>query len=228
MFRFQTYISRSYAHTNFNILRNFQRLVLSSLSSRFRIIRNIIFLHSRLFNFSNSFGFTSYDKLFLFVSLGYSFYYYNFYPFFFSKTKGLSFFFEIPHIFVSSLTGLSNLALSPLIELFSDKAIFLYRPYRNSYDLILFLKQIFNLNILNFWISNYQFYKFSLQPFWLIKNVLLDKKILFFWISNFPTFSSDFNFMYDFKGTSFYFSILGFLLNGLVLIVKPIILFFAS
>jgi len=161
----------------------------------------------------------------VFFSFGFNSHNYNFFPFFVSKRKGLSFFFQIPYMFSGLLSALSCLAVLPVVEMFSDKNICLYRPFRNSYDIVFYLKDVFNLSGVKFWLSIYEIDNFVLHSEWLLKTFPFDKKVLFFWISNYQRFNSSFESFFTSKGYNVYFSILGFLFNGLVVVFKSTFLF---
>jgi hypothetical protein len=113
--------------------------------------------------------------------------------------------------------ALANLAILPVVEMFSDKSIYMYRPCRDCYDLIFSLKTFFRLSDPRLWFYNYGVEKIIISPGWLLKAFPLDKKVLYFWISNyhrgFGSFSCS---IYH----NFYFSILCCLFNGIVFVIK--------
>lgn len=206
-------------------LRNFQRLFFVSMSSKLKVFCQNLYFNSEYFFYLDFFSFSSFEKIIMFFNLGYEFYNYNLFPFFISKRKGLSFFFQIPSIFSGSLLALSHLAVLPVVEMFLDKAICLYRPFRNSYDIILYLKDVFDLGRLKFWLSTYQIGNFTLHSEWLLKVFPFDKKVLFFWVLNYHRLNASFESFFISKNNNFYFSILGFLFNGLVFVFKLTFLF---
>lgn len=220
MFKFQVYISQAYSMSQMIRLRNFQRLLFVSMSSRLKVVFQNLYFNSQYF-----FHFTSLEKMTIFFSLGYEFYSYNLFPFFISKRKGLSFFFQIPLIFSASLLALSNLAVLPVLEMFSDKTISLYRPFRNSYDIVLYLRDVFDFGSVKFWLSSYQIDNFILYSDWLLKVFPFDKKVLFFWVLNYHKFNAFFGSVFITTNNNFYFSVLGFLFNGLVFVFKLTFLF---
>lgn len=167
-------------------------------------------------NFSK---FTNLENLRMLLSLNYDFYLYRSYPFFISKKRGLSFFFDIPYIFSNSLTALSSLSIFPVVEMFSDKVICFYRPCRSSYDFVLSLKNFLGFSDGLFWFSTYKLNDLIIYPQWLLKSFPLDKKILFFWILNSNNSIDSFNFSFSSPNHNLYLSILGFLFNGIVCVI---------
>lgn len=185
------------------------------MSSRLKIIRDFLCFESECFYMPNFLKFNNLENLSMLFSLNYDFYLCRYYQFFVSKKRGLSFFFDIPSIFSNSLAALANLSVSPVVEMFSDKVICFYRPYRNSYDLVLSLKNFLSVYDEHFWFSTYQLKDLRISPKWLLKSFPLDKKILFFWILNSRTYNGSF---YS-PNHNFYLSILGFLFNGIVFVI---------
>lgn len=194
---------------------------MTCFSSRLRVVRDVSFDNSKIFSFVNSFDLTSFEKFLIVLNLGFNFYFYNYFPFFVSKKRGLSFFFEVPYIFVNSLNSLCNLVTLPLLEVVTDKSSIFYRPFRDSYDLVKEFRKILSFKLSSFWFSSFQVSKVSLFSFWLLKSFPFDKKLLYFFVVNRSGFNDYFFNSFAFNKNSFFNSIWGFMLCGLVFIVKP-------
>lgn len=161
-------------------LRRFQKLIFNSISSRFKVIRNISYENSSFFSLKSGFHLTSFDKFLIVLSFPEFFSTYDFSSYFILKKKGSSFFFEIPYIFVRSLLVLSSMAVFPFFESYSDRNNFVYKPYRDYYYFILNLKKILSLKISKFWVAKFDIFSFISFPLSLLKSFPFDKKVLFY------------------------------------------------
>jgi hypothetical protein len=181
---------------------NLNNLYLRSLVARFKCVRDIINIKRHglypLFNVRDKFGFV-FNLQFYFNSSETEF-------FIISKRKSLSFFFEDFKIYNLCLRCLFLESILPITEFVSDRAYIMFRPYRYCQDVFLNVKNLFFSKVNFPWVIKMELFPYINTCTWLSKN--------------FPFFKSSFKTLYKWNANNikdkFIFTIINFLLNGLV------------
>ena len=218
-FQFRIFISAK--HSDSRKIRKFQRILLSSLSTRLFVVRNLF--EEKLTNlFVDLFPLNYQEKLKLALDLNFNLSFNDLVPFFLSKKKGLSFYFELPNLSNICLQALCNLAILPFVEPRSDRFSFGFRPYRYSSDVFLYIKKLFQSHRNLSFIDHHKFDLLnSLDTnVWLFKNFPFDK-------AKFKNLVKEANISFSHNDQDFYVrqfdffnTIKNFLFDGLVRIFK--------
>ena len=177
-----------------NSLHKLQRIYISSVSVKLRVIREI-----SLFNL------TFFDRMSLLTTLtSNNFLKYKNYFYLYSE-RFFSLYFSFPNIYIRCIQSIFNLLLLPLVDFQSDRSSFGFRPYRYSLDLFIQIKRYVLSNfILSF--STFEISTNNSIP-WLCKNLLLNKRyISYIFISKFHLDQTH----------PLYFTLLNSSLNGLL------------
>nr|AEW13026.1 RoaA protein [Strombomonas acuminata] len=143
-------------------------------------------------------------------------------PFFLSKKKGLSFYFELPNLYNICLQALCNLSILPFVESGSDRFSFGFKPYRYSSDVYIYIKKLFqsNRNLSFFYHHKFDLLNSLDTNVWLFKNFPFDRTIFKDLVkkdnvSFFTNYQDFYVRRFDFSNT-----IKNFLFDGLVRIFK--------
>jgi hypothetical protein len=193
-------------------LRGLQKLLLFCLSSRLRTIRDILYENYQFFPSS----ITSYDKLFLVFSLKFLFILNSTNYFVIFKKNSMSFFFEVPDFYNRCSQMLFSIVLFPLIESNSNRNYLFFRPYRDSYDIFLALKNVFLRNLSFLWFCNLKLFTFVNNFSWLLKNFPFCKTVVNKWVYFIFLKKNYFSENFFLKNNSIYLVVVNFLFNGFV------------
>jgi hypothetical protein len=196
----------------FRCLRNIQKLLLNSLSSRLRTIRDVVYENYQIFPASIN----SYDKLVLLFSLNFVFSLHFYDSFLLLKKNSNSFFFEIPDFYNRTSQILCILTIIPVLDSNIDKNCFFYRPYRNSHDIFYDVKSLFSKKISALWCCNLRIVDFNTDFTWLVKNFPFSKTVMYFWLNYLSIFPKKFWFSLFSKNNNIYVLLINFLFNGFV------------
>lgn len=173
-----------------------------------------MFLSSRFFVFSTD------DLLNLVLNLRTSINFADVNSFFLSKRGGLSLFFDVPTIYFQSIQCLWNFSVLPIIEAYSDRYSFGFRPFRACKDLFCELNNFVLRKNLFYWSLNTKVSLLSnlSENKWLFKNFPIEKKFFRSWLDKVSysplSFFSSQSIYKDFVSISY--TLINFSLNGLV------------
>nr|YP_009538690.1 RoaA [Phacus pleuronectes]AYQ93667.1 RoaA [Phacus pleuronectes] len=212
---FQFSIFLSFSSNKFRIVRNKQRLILISLFTKLKVVRDIFFQKSSLFFLEENSFISSYKKLQLVFSMRKNFIVKPFKKVYVSKKYGSSYFFQVPDFYDCCYQSLWNFSVLPILDTFSDRLSFGFKPYRNCLDYFFVLKSWFKFMEKKFlWSVNLQINPI-LFSFSIFKNILIEKNCLKNWLNKNLILGKYFLENSFFIG-SIFFSLMNFLFNGLV------------
>lgn len=204
----------------FSFTRSFQKLLIRSFCSRLKSVRKVLEENKNFFSFDSYFTVSEDEFLNVALNLGIFVNSFSVDSYFLTKKKGFSLFFDIPNIYFQSIQCLWNFSILPIIESYSDRFSFGFRPYRGCKDLFQEIKNFISRNNLFFWSLNIKVSLVSnfFESKWLSKNLPIEKNFLKSWfpeIAYLPLSISSNQYTYrDFVSISY--TMINFSLNGLV------------
>jgi RNA-directed DNA polymerase len=205
---------------NFSFTRSYQKLLIHNFCSKLASVRTVLEQNKNVFFFDRFFAFSTDDLLNLVLNIGIFVDVISVNSFFLSKKNGFSLFFDVPTIYFQSIQCLWNFSVLPIIETYSDRYSFGFRPFRACKDLFCELKNFLFRKNLFFWSLNT---KVSLlanisENKWLFKNFPIEKKFFKSWLAKVSfsplSFFPSHVIYKDFISISY--TLINFSLNGLV------------
>lgn len=217
----QEKIIRFVKNSDFISLRKNERYMLRNLCFRINVVRDVLQNLNSIDQTKNSFFINfndSHENLFFVFSLREISSLKSFRYVYSSKKGGNVLSFCFPFGYYLFNFALWNAFLTPINEFNFDRLSFGFRPYRSSFDGFLFInKSLFLDSYKNFSVKlkiNSIFNLVSID--WLFKNCPVNKNVLKSWFSNIDSLSSDSDISIAFLHTSLFFSLVNFIINGLL------------